>query len=434
MTASRDFALRTTPTFMAGSLLVANAISDSVLIYRGSSCVAEHVAQTFQFHDFAHGLSPNRDNGRVVLTMDPDTASVMGTSDAVELAAEWVLKNRRVGVLLLSELCRYTLMGESLEGLAGRLRAMTGQACVPALAGTIERDFTGAFSSLSKGLAEAVVSEAEARPTEGKVAVIGYLFSRNEGDAKGDILELRRMLEALDLDLCSLWFCGGRWEDLAAATEASALVALPFGAEAAQILANHSGVESVATDLPVSIRGTIDWLTAVGEALGRSKAVESFVDRELVRVLPMLDQFVTRRFQGKRVLVAATEDWAPGITRMLSEDLGMDVVATILRHRPSPGYTPLSSQPADLLRQVDPSVASLRHHVEHAVQKGGLDLVVGSFWERSALLDDFGDIPFLEFGFPQRDVHFLVPTPHLGFSGVVTWAQRIFDALSVNSQ
>ena len=48
-----DYTMRTSPNYMAGALLAANAVSDCLLVYRGSACIEEQVVQTFGPHERA---------------------------------------------------------------------------------------------------------------------------------------------------------------------------------------------------------------------------------------------------------------------------------------------------------------------------------------------------------------------------------------------
>ena len=428
MTPSSEFSASCTPTFMDGSLWVANAIADCLLVYRGSSCIEEHAEDFFLPHDWRGQMQANRAGGRLVLTMDPDSSSVAGTQWGVERAVAWARRTRAPRLLLLSELSRYPLMGEDLAQSAALLREQTGLPCVAAGASTLDRDYTHAVRSLLRGLAEEVRRVGGGEPEPETVGVVGYLRSRNEGDGEGDVLELRRMVAALGLSLPSLWLSGAGWAELAAIRKSSTLVALPSGREAAGILGAERGVEVVDAALPLSLGGTADWIRRLGEGTGRLEAAEDFIDRELRAVVPQLDPVASRFLRARRVLVAAPWDWAPGIARCLREDLGMDVVATVLRHRSVSAYaTPLGDEHGD--GQLDPTVASLNASVSRARAEGGLDLVVGSAWEQAALEAEHGDIPVLEFGYPQRRAHFLAPTPHLGFRGVLTWAQRAYEAL-----
>jgi nitrogenase molybdenum-iron protein alpha/beta subunit len=434
MTSSPDYTMRTSPNYMAGALMAANAVSDALLVYRGSACVEEQVVQTFAPHDLGHGMSVNRAEGRLVLTMDPETVSLMGAAQSALKAARWGLQTRQVRVVLLSELIRHSLTGENIRRLSEQLEAELGVPCVATDADVLDRDFGDSTRSIMDGLARAAVERAPEAPlAEGSVAAVGYLRSRNEGDSDGDNAELRRILAGGGLELCSTWLSGGTWEELLEATRAQTIVGLPFAGNAARLLAERSRAASIATALPVSLAGTVAWLEAVAGAADRPGAFDSFVEQELRRVVSLLDRYATRFLRGKRVLVAATGDWLDGIVRCLSEDVGMEVVAGILRQRhPEDGLT--GPEDLDALdRLVDPSVASLRHHADKALQEGGLDLVIGSFWERSALLGEYAHIPFLEFGYPQYRSHFLSPTPHLGFEGVLTWAQRIFEALELRT-
>jgi len=413
----RDDSVRTTPTFMDGVFQVANGIPDALLVFRGSTCVLDYVRTTFVRHDLHQGLVPDLGPRRLALTQEPHTVTAMGTEELALDVAEAAAQRISPAVVLLSELPRHVILGENIGFMAEALSRRIGLPCVAAGADGLARGEGDAVTSLLDGLARAVIESTPLpQPRRDTVALLGLLPSRNEGDAQGDVEELERLVAAARAEPLTTWLSGRPFGQLRAALEAEILVGLPRGAGAAARIAEVTGARRLELPLPISIRGTEDWLRALGALTGGD--VESWIRRALDIVVPRLDAALPV-LRGRRALVAATGDWLDGVTRCLGEDLGISVIP-VLRSRNQ------AARPDGI---TDPSVANLTEVVDAARNSGGLDLIIGSAWEQTALPPRHRDLPFVEFGFPQKQAHFLRSTPHLGFRGVLTWAERLFDAL-----
>ncbi len=78
----------------------------------------------------------------------------------------------------------------------------------------------------------------EADPKPENVGLIGYMYDRDEGDHRGNIKELRRIIEALGLNLKTVWFSNTPYHDLEGqAGQCGTIVGFPHGREAAEELA-----------------------------------------------------------------------------------------------------------------------------------------------------------------------------------------------------
>jgi len=428
-----DFSLRTTAAFPLGVYQVANAIPDSLLVFRGAACVYEAFETAFRPHDLGQTLD-RPGAPRLVDTTEPFTMSILGVEDRVVDLARWnqLLGDRRL--VFLSELVRISIMGEGLRAAARAVRANTGLPCVPALSLDLSRDADDALRSLLTGLAEVLVADAARLGGEPPaldprgIGIVGYPYLRNEGDSAGDVAELERLVRTLGLDPLPIWLSGTGWEHLSSLARARHLLALPLGVSAARSLQKATGATVTEVSLPVSLEQSEQWLRTLAASAGVSAPVDAVVDAELTRVVPLVDRLVSLSLRGRRVAVIADPTWLPGLVGCLEEDLGLEVACSLWRARRNP-LDEASADRDEVTRLYDPSVASLAHHLLAAHAAGGLDAIVGSAFERNALPPELAHVPFVEFGLPQHARHFLVPTPHVGFSGVLTWAQRLHDAL-----
>ena len=426
-----DNSLRSTPTFVDGVLLATAAIPDAGLVFRSGACVDEQIRQTFRHHALSEALNSLIPDPRMIMTMDPYSVSLMGTEDRVVQAVEHFAGRRDISLAFLAELSRYTLVGEKLAHLAAALDARIDGCDVQAVSTRfLARDFSDALRSVNDGIAARLVAQGigDAPTTPGTVGILGYAWNRDGGDSRGDFAELGRLVETLGLTFTGALLSARPSSTFAGVAGASTLVALPFGESAAAVVAAATGASVMSRPLPVALADTEAWLLGVAAYHGCEDRARRVIEEELTRVVPLLDRVVPRFLVGKRALVVATEEWLPSLVRCLREDLGVVVAGAVTRSRH--GEPPVDGE-SSFDRTFDPSVDLLNHLVEGALAQGGLDLIIGSNWERNALIAAHRSIPFVEFGYPQLRSHFLQPTPHVGFNGAVTWAQRLIDAMAL---
>jgi nitrogenase molybdenum-iron protein alpha/beta subunit len=427
-----DFTIRTSPTFADGAMLVANAVPDSLLVMRGSACIYEAFTACFGGHDLAQSLLRDGADRRLLDTSEPYTRSILGMEGRAAAVAgqREALAGRRL--VLLTEQARITLMGENIRLAAADVSRATGLPCIPATSATLIRDAGTAVASLLDGMAAEALRSVGRRGSGRRrsVGIVGYLHARNEGDACGDVEVLQALVRGLGLKPLPIWLSGAGWDELQRVVQAEVLVALPSGLAAARRLAASTGAAVIEAGLPVALADTEAWVRALAVHFGLEAEADRLIGRELDRVVPLLERYVQPALLGRRAMVVATPDWLPGIVRCLEEDLGLHVVSAVQRARRDQARPDAASQ--DPSRTFDPSEATLRRHLDTALAGGGVDVVIGSAWERAILHGAHRGIPFVEFGFPQSRTHFLAPTPHLGFQGTTTWAQRLFDALGVD--
>jgi len=418
----RDLSLRTSPTFIDGVLLAANAVRDAMLVFRGGTCLFERLVQVFEDHDLTHTLTAPDGQGRLILTFTDCSAMTMGASQVTEGLVGEGLKKLKPGLVMLAEFSMVTLSGEDLPSLARTLGRKHGLPVVAAASRSLERDYVDAYESILGGIAETLPDGAFAVRDADAVGLVGLLSERGEGDWEGNRQELERLAAALGLRLCPPWLCGGSYRDLASVGQAPLLLALPAGRRAARAIARRSGARVLPVDLPVGISGTAAWLRRLAAATGRAERAERFIRAETAALLPRLDRVLLRYLAGRRAALIVTEEWLRVLPDFFERELGIAVPVRMARQR---------ARPADggAGRDYDASVDSINRRVAEARRGGGLDLVVGSSWERHVLAPGSQGLPFLEFGYPCGGSHFLTPAPFLGFRGVLTWAEQLTQRL-----
>ncbi len=427
-----DFSPRTTPNFLSGLFLACHAITDSLLVIRGAGCVEEMVRQTLGSHALGNPLTPAGEGGWMVHTSDHLSSALGGTERGVDGVIREALKHRKVGVVILGQLGFFDLMGQRTQFLAETLSRAFSIPFLTTDQPSMARDSFDAFRLVLDEMARHIVQSPCPDREPGTVSIVGHLYPRNEGDGQGDVLELQRLIRGAGGIPSTILLSAIPWNDCLRASRADVLVATPPGRPTARTLAAHTGASVLDLPLPVSLEGTSQWVRALSNHLGQSQRGEEFIRKEIGRIVPALRQVVLPHLVGKRVALFAEPDWLPGIHRCLEEDLGMHVLCSVQRCRHPQGDADGEDRSEVPERLFDPSVDSIRYHLGRAMG-GGIDVIIASRFEWNVLSPSLRQIPFLEFGYPQYRTHFLRPTPHLGFEGVLTLAERVLSALLVRA-
>jgi nitrogenase molybdenum-iron protein alpha/beta subunit len=252
------------------------------------------------------------------------------------------------------------------------------------------------------------------------------MVDRREGDALGNVAEVRRLAEgATDLRVVATWPDGGGAADLARAAAADVVISLPYGRRAARDLATATGATLVEAPLPVGLGATRAFVGTLADALDTRPRADDFAARETDEAVRAVLPFGLRRFRDAFGAWLGDPLLAPGVTEWLA-DLGcrVDVVgATVRRVRHRVDAEPRGASAwamrwaPDLDAFCDAVVDSRRHAARFfGVVPDAIDLP-GRLAPAPAVLS--------ELGFPSIDAHAVATRPYYGFRGLATLVERL---------
>lgn len=261
-------------------------------------------------------------------------------------------------------------------------------------------------------------------PEEGKVALVGYLWDRGEGDHVASVSELKGLLAAIGVETTSVWLSGEPTASLASVAKAATIIALPYAGRAAGILAKRTGARVISAGLPVGLAGTVSWLEHIGEQLGRSTAAANVVARMAPGYYRKLAKAVARHFVNREFAICAESRLAVGLADMVRE-FGSRVALMAVTG-------PLSAKDADLADVVlqDGNMAAIRNELVRLADSAELDpVLIGN--ERAIAAVDSDRMVVVPIGFQSAGIHHLHDTPFLGFSGTLSLVDRIVNAIAL---
>ncbi|MBM4398279.1 MAG: hypothetical protein FJ087_21645, partial [Deltaproteobacteria bacterium] len=315
--------------FLNGVYVAVNAVSDAYLVVDGPYCVIYKLDMQMA-HDPGSTLMDPAGLGRVFMTdirMNTTVVYNMATDRGHDI--EQVLRKAAslpgAGVVLLTSMDFNHLLSVPLGSYRRRVAREGGAPVVQVDNESLDGDWLDGYARVLERLA-AELDLDDAAPGPDRVAVVGHLMDRNEGDQTGNVAELERLVRGLGLDPVSVWPSGGPVAALREARRAGSIVSLPYGRAAARILGERLAVPVIEADLPLGLAGTGRFLAVVGKSTGREAEAGAFAESELSRVVPAVRRHVFRYLAGRRASVHADPVLALALPELLRE-AGIETVA-----------------------------------------------------------------------------------------------------------
>lgn len=420
--ADDDLTTSAAASYMVGVYLAVNAIRDLFLLVEGPDCTYMKTQYVQGNHDWLSTLTSVSGTHRIANTgLHPSQMIDSRERPIVELL-RGMASHDDVPAVALTSMPMAFITGADNERLTREVAVATGKPVYHIPGKSLSGDWLDGYAESLMSLAAQIdLSGAAARPRQ--VAVVGYLYDRNEDDHGANVSELRRMLASVGLEACSIWLAGEGVEALREARFASRVLSLPYGRRAARKLARRLGVPVTDMPLPFGFTATEAFVRQAGELAGEPGRADAFVDQELADAVPRLEWVVSFLFQNRRVGFVGEPGALPGIHDIVSM-LGGTLVFAALTNRAAHANA-LSLDGVDLL--VNPRMKTLSRYLQRADRGGAVDLLitnnVGMLGSQGALV---------EFGFPSYLQHALYDRPFLGFPGTLAFVDSLANALRMH--
>lgn len=410
--------------YLLGAYLAINVIPDATLFVDGPDCAFFKAQFIHGRHDLQSTLLDAAGNHSIRFSWVDVDSIVVDRSDLLGAALRRLDTTAGTSVLMLAPMPMATLTGIQYDTLLKGLDPPLSKPIMELPGQSLSADWLHGYADVLSALAlHLPLEQTDTDPDA--VAIVGYFMDRNEEDHQGNIRELERMLAGLELSTASVWLSGRPVEHLQQVARAGTIISLPHGREAARILAGRTGANLVETSIPFGLPATIDWLTAVGQALNRSEQAGRFIDSQLRQLTPKLQWLIPKYLLDMRVIFVGDPHLFEPFT-LFMEELGVTVsglVAIARQEHLDP--LPHSLQTRRIPAIFEPGPAAFDALCQDTRKTGGLDLTVGSDFFSAG----DSEIPAVQLGFPSYYWHALYDAPYLGFAGAAFFVQRIVNTL-----
>nr|MDD3720118.1 nitrogenase component 1 [Candidatus Gracilibacteria bacterium] len=402
-------------SYLTGVLLGINAIQDAYLWVDSPDCFFMKVDNIELNHDLNSTLRKPNGEHRILSTIsDVDNVIDNRNSSFVKTLSNMASKDY-TNLIFVSSMPMSQVVGADYDGLINIVREEFPQKNIFNVPSRSMTDcwlegYSDLLFSLSKN-----IDISGSNPGVNKVAIVGNMFDRNEGDCKGNVIELKNIFESLGIKVVSVWLEGGNFDEILKVKEASTIISLPYGRKAAKKIANRLGIDLLELDIPFGLNKTIAFINKVGEYFNLEKEkIEGFIKKELIENgIGIIKHVVREEFIGKKISYYGDPFLIDGIIDF-SNTLGLEILEIY----------------------INGSEKHIKNNLEYKVISevcGGnfsndIDLII-SIRNNGVNIYD-GKI--LEFSFPSYFYHVFTNNPYYGIKGGMNFINRIYNKILTN--
>lgn len=421
-----DFSMRVTYPYMIGVYLGVNAIRDAFLVVEGPDCAHMKTQYIQGNHDWLSTLTSVSGYHRVANTALHPSMMTASREAPVREMLRRVASLPAAGGTLLTAMPMAAITGADYERLCREVARETRKDVLHVPGRSLSGDWLDGYDRTLYVLARHLdLSGGRRHPR--KVAIIGYLFDRNEADHTGNLRVLREMCEAVGVELAGVWLSGGCWADLREVRHASTILSLPYGRAAARLVAQRTGAELVELPLPFGLQASEEWMRVLGERFGALDQARAYVDRQLAEIAPRLEWLIPFTFQNRTVGYVGDPHLTVGL-RDIVELLGARLRFAVLTNRPA--HAAAANQALEgVTVLLWPKLKAYVHFLCRQILEEELHLLVANNYGTSVPLQDTAVV---EFGFPSVYTHALYDRPFLGYPGLLAFVDTLANALRQN--
>jgi len=307
------FSQRLLTPYMVGIYLGVNSIEDFYLLVDGPDCTYMKTQYITHNHDLYANLSNLTGFHRITNTALHPIMMALSREERIYSSLSEMAKEGFVSALGITPMPMAAVTAVDYKRILRKIEEEYKKPAFEFKNKSLIGDWMDGYAEFGKVLARDIRLK-KAKKRKNSVAIVGYLYDRNEFDNIANIEEIKRLFKLIGVDVVSVWFDGGEFKSLENVSSASLIVSFGYLKEAARILSERLDTPLIEMDYPVGIENTSNLLLQVGEFFGLS-VVKRVVDdetREVVRrIEPLIEPYFIRlkaAFSGDPVLYNAVRD------------------------------------------------------------------------------------------------------------------------------
>jgi nitrogenase molybdenum-iron protein alpha/beta subunit len=415
--------LRQNLPYLNGIYIAVSAIRDAYLVVDGPYCVFQK-AEIHSAHDINNSLISVTDTGRIIHTDLRFNTNVVynvtvDRGHDIEKVLKKVSKFENAKIVFLTSMDFHHILSAPLEKY--RRNAMQ-ERCSPIIlveSKSLEGDWLDGYGTLTQKVAENI-DLGNPEPDINRVAIVGHLMDRNEGDQIGNLAEFKRILNGIGLELVSTWLNGEGIESLTGIRRAGYIISLPYARQAARILSSRLSIPVIETDLPVGLNSAGKFLRQIADRTERISQAEKFIDSELKRIIPEVKNHIFRYLAGRSAIIQQDPFLAKSMVSLFDE-LGMRCKEILITGQKS------NLSPEDLSFFTERKAVfepEINNRGQVSDERDFDVLIAGTLFP--CFLKTASWIPF---GYPNYFYHPVTPQPFIGYNGFYFWIQRLTEAV-----
>ncbi|MBW1811978.1 MAG: hypothetical protein JRJ87_27585, partial [Deltaproteobacteria bacterium] len=311
--------------YLDGVYLAVNAMPDTYLIYDAHDCGYNKAEKIAGNHDLFSSLMRWDKVDRIVRTNLESREFIMGSDDRLSMRLRQIAERYSPNLIFIARSNVMIFTGHDVEQVISELdqKLTTPLARIPE--SHADRDHICGFLDCVAEILAKLEPSAQPRH-EKRVLVAGYVFERHEGDHKGNVAEIDRILTGIGALTGPILLDGNTFESYQQLEPADLVVDLASDWQAAREFSSRTGADYIQTTLPVGLEGTCNWIRSLASSLKLESQAEEFIDAELSQLAPMLQWLLPRFFLGRTAIIFADRQWIRPLVLFL-EELGLRISA-----------------------------------------------------------------------------------------------------------
>jgi nitrogenase molybdenum-iron protein alpha/beta subunit len=411
-------------TYLNGLYLVINAIPGAYLLMDSPPCGYDKVSSIEKTHDLFSDLFRENSKHRICCTdIHIDCCDVVNDrSDKILTGLFRLSRERDCSVIFLASMPVVAVTGISYAPLLNEFRKESQKPVVEVPFKSLKGDWLDGYEEALCAL----VGQLQLKKTAKKlnsVAIVGYLFDRNEGDHVANIGELNRILSALGIECVTTWLDGSSVRELRRIESAQKIISLPYARRAAKAIAQITGAELIEADMPLGIHSTKEWINKIAISFHKERRARIFIDEELKNVIPVVKLVSSICLLEKTITIFNDPVLAVHLAKAFQE-LGLRVDELVIFGKQNFMKNLVCSSASNMLLLFEPSYKDVYDlDISHA------DFLIGNSHIHNLMKTKNSSVPFMEIGYPSFYYHALTMQPFLGFKGFLCLLNRMINHL-----
>lgn len=416
-----DHSARVMHSYLVGVYLAVNAIRDSYLVVEGPDCAHMKTQFVQGSHDWLSTLTSVSGFHRVTNTALHPVQMARSRESGLQQVLNRIAAHEKTSGILLSSMPMAFITGADYDRICKETAEAFGKSVVHVPGKSLSGDWLDGYGEALLALAKRIPLPPSGKLEPSNVAIVGYLFDRNEADHHANVTHLRDLLSRVGLHCVSVWLEGQSFGQLADVASAGTILSFPYARKAARMIASRTGARLIECELPFGLDASERWLEGIGKALGVERRAKEVIEEELSRVVPSLEWVIPFQFQGRSVAYVGDPHMAIGV-KEISAMLGAELRAAVVTNPPS-HCVGLEEKLRPARLQVWPKQHAFRAFMQDAMESDHISLLVANHHGVG-----IGKVAWLEIGFPCMYRHALYDRPFLGFRGLLSFVDLLANA------
>lgn len=346
---------------------------------------------------------------------------IMGASEKLENLIKEADKSFNTKIMFVVGTCSADIIGEDIEAICRVMQPEVNAKLIPIMSGGFRGD---SYKGVDLGL-DALFSfiKKSDNKIERTVNIIAPQANLNP-TWWADLDWLKEILKSLDITINTVFSHNTTIEEIENSSQASANIILSHdaGYDFAKQMEKIHGIPLILGDipLPIGIKNTNKWLTALGKYFKVEDKVEKIIKQGEEKVIDILRRralMIIPRYRNCKIAISSDCTIGIGLLRMLFEEMEMIPEILLFKSGTEEGKKLLQKELDDL--KITPKVAFSvdGYEIKEGLKNVDIDLVVGSAWEKYIAEELEIKISFDVLSPTNREAY--IDKPYFGYEGML---------------